>query len=118
MHVSNGLKLGFIAAVGVILILAGVRGNLGSVLAAILVPQSMLDGQLPPPCSSTTPVVDTTAAAIAAATTLSNTYAQFNGGVKPTPVIPAGTVNQCPPSYTYNYQLGQCVFSGTTGRHV
>ncbi len=92
---------------------AGIQGRLGSMLAAFIDPTALQDVS-----NGGTPATPSPADAITSANTLADTYASLNGGVRPTPVLPAGTLNQCPPGYVYNYQLQQCVFAGTTGRHA
>lgn len=42
MQIGNGLKLAFLFALGLILILSGMHGNFGSVLAAVFVPDSLV----------------------------------------------------------------------------
>lgn len=109
-------KTTFALIVGLLIFSAGgMQGRLGSLLAVFIDPASLQDIS---GTTGTTTTSSTAAAALAAATALADAYAKNNGGVRPQPTTPPGTLNQCAAGYLYNADLQMCVFAGTTGRHA
>ena len=106
------MKTAFGFVIAFLFFSVGVQGRMGSMLAVFIDPGALVD--VSANASTPTSTVDP----VAAATALADTYAKNNGGVRPTPVMQPGTLNQCSPGWTYNYQVQQCLFSGTTGRHA